>query len=279
MPEKLPIQQGAIAHCTLFDGGGCLPSNRRYNARVMFDWISSPEAWIALLTLTGLEIILGVDNIVVLTIIVEKLPEHLRSKARFIGLALAMILRVLLLLSITWIMGLTKDLFTVPHFDLGISGRDLILLGGGLFLLAKATKEIDQHIRHEEEKVGGKAAASFASALVQISLLDMVFSLDSVITAVGMADDLGVMILAVIIAVISMMIFAGKIGRFVSAHPTVQMLALSFLLLIGVTLIAEGLDLHIHKGYIYFAMGFSLFVQILNIKARKSATPQSRPEA
>lgn len=235
------------------------------------EWMNNPEAWVALLTLAGLEIILGIDNIVVITIIVEKLPEHQRAKARFIGLALAMILRIALLLSITWIMGLTYDLFQLPYFDIGFSGRDIILILGGLFLLAKATKEIDQHIRHEEEDIKGKIATSFGSALVQIALLDMVFSLDSVITAVGMAEDIEVMVIAIVIAVICMMLFAGKIGRFVSAHPTVQMLALSFLLLIGVTLIAEGLDLHIHKGYIYFAMGFSLFVQVLNLQARKSS--------
>ncbi|MDF1751857.1 MAG: TerC family protein [Verrucomicrobiales bacterium] len=242
----------------------------------MMEWISSPEAWIALATLASLEIILGVDNIVVLTIIVEKLPEHQRAKARFIGLALALILRVLLLLSITWVMGLTTDLFRVPYFDIGISGKDVILLLGGLFLLAKATKEIDQHIRHEEEEVPANVANSFLSAMVQIALLDVVFSLDSVITAVGMAEDLPVMIIAVLIAIICMMIFAGRIGRFVTEHPTVQMLALSFLLLIGITLIAEGLDLHFPKGYIYFAMGFSLFVQILNLKIRKPGAPQRK---
>ena len=251
----------------------------------MMDWITSPEAWIALLTLTSLEIILGVDNIVVLTIIVQKLPEHQRARARFIGLALAMILRVVLLLSITWIMGLTKDVFAVPHFSgapekaIGISWKDMILIGGGLFLLAKATREIDQHIRHEEEKVKGKVAASFGGALVQIALLDMVFSIDSVITAVGMAEDVPVMIIAVIIAVICMMIFAGRIGDWVESHPTIQMLALSFLLLIGVTLIAEGLELHISKGYIYFAMGFSLFVQILNMRSHKSADHEGREVA
>lgn len=242
----------------------------------MMEWISSPEAWIALATLASLEIILGVDNIVVLTIIVEKLPEHQRAKARFIGLALALILRVLLLLSITWVMGLTTDLFRVPYFDIGISGKDVILLLGGLFLLAKATKEIDQHIRHEEEEGPANVANSFLSAMVQIALLDVVFSLDSVITAVGMAEDLPVMIIAVLIAIICMMIFAGRIGRFVTEHPTVQMLALSFLLLIGITLIAEGLDLHFPKGYIYFAMGFSLFVQILNLKIRKPGAPQRK---
>ncbi|MDF1815486.1 MAG: TerC family protein [Verrucomicrobiales bacterium] len=244
----------------------------------MMDWITSPEAWIALATLTSLEIILGVDNIVVLTIIVEKLPEEQRAKARFIGLALALILRVILLLSITWVMGLTNDLFRIPHFDIGISGKDLILLLGGLFLLTKATKEIDQHIRHEEGHVHAKVANTFLSAMVQISLLDVVFSLDSVITAVGMAEDLPVMVLAVIIAIVCMMIFAGRIGRFVTEHPTVQMLALSFLLLIGVTLIAEGLDLHFPKGYIYFAMGFSLFVQILNLRARKPETAETGPD-
>ena len=234
------------------------------------DWIFLPEAWIALLTLTSLEIILGVDNIVVLTIIVEKLPEEQRERARVIGLALAMVTRILLLFSIAWVMRLEADLFTIPHFDVGISGRDLILILGGLFLLFKATKEIDHHIRPRPESAVAKAANSFASAMIQITLVDIVFSLDSVITAVGMAEHIGVMVTAIIIAVGCMMLFAGRIGRFVAAHPAVQMLALSFLLLIGVTLMAEGLDLHIPKGYIYFAMAFSLFVQMLNIRAHRN---------
>lgn len=234
-----------------------------------FNWIHNPEAWMALLTLAALEIVLGIDNIVVLTIIVEKLPEHQRAKARFIGLSLALILRVGLLFSLTWIMGLTAELFTIPYVDIGVSTRDLILLIGGLFLLAKATKEIDHTIRHEVDEGPGKIATSFGMAMVQIALLDMVFSLDSVITAIGMAEQIAVMVIAVMIAVFTMMFFAGKIGRFVTEHPTIQMLALSFLLLIGVTLIAEGLGLHFPKGYIYFAMGFSLLVQVLNIHARK----------
>ncbi len=237
----------------------------------MMEWMAYPEAWAALLTLVGLELILGVDNIVVLTIIVEKLPEHQRAKARFIGLALALLLRVGLLFSITWILKATFELFTVPYFDVSISVRDAIMLLGGLFLLGKATHEIDQLVHREEDPKPSKIASSFGLALVQIAMMDLVFSFDSIVTAIGITQYLEIMVIAVVIAVIGMMLFAGKIGRFVSRHPTVQMLALSFLLLIGVTLIAEGLDLHIPKGYIYFAMGFSLFVQILNIKARKPA--------
>ncbi len=235
------------------------------------EWLSSPEAWIALLTLTVLEIVLGIDNIVFISILSGKLPSEQQGRARTLGLALAMITRIALLFSIAWIVRLTAPLFEL--FGHPFSGRDLILLGGGLFLLAKATQEI--HGKLEGEHGGGDArtAASFGGVLVQIMLLDIVFSLDSVITAVGMADDLGVMVTAVVIAVGVMLIAAGPISRFVEQHPTVKMLALSFLVLIGVALIAEGIDLHIPKGYIYFAMGFSVFVEVLNLRLRRSSGP------
>jgi predicted tellurium resistance membrane protein TerC len=221
------------------------------------EWLSDPQIWIGLVTLTSLEIVLGVDNIVFISILSARLPAQLQRKARLWGLALAMIMRVLLLLSLSWIMGLTKPLFTLGRFD--ISGRALILVGGGLFLLAKSTREI--HLKLEEnETAAAKVAASFSGVLVQIVLLDMVFSLDSVITAVGMVDEIGVMIAAVVIAVAAMMIFAGTISTFIERYPTLKMLGLSFLLLIGVNLIGEGLGFHIPKGYTYFAMGCSVFV-------------------
>ena len=233
------------------------------------DWISDPQAWIALLTLTVLEIVLGVDNIVFISILSAKLPEVERARARMIGLALALIGRVALLLSLSWVMGLTAGLFTVVQ---EISGRDLILLGGGLFLLAKATHEI-----HNSMEGGGHErsarAASFASVLTQILLLDLVFSLDSVITAVGMADDVPVMITAVVIAVLFMMASAGAIATFIHKHPTVKMLALAFLLLVGVALVADGLEQHIPRGYIYFAMAFSVLVEMLNLRASRRAAP------
>lgn len=231
----------------------------------MFAWLSDPEAWIALLTLTSLEIVLGIDNIVFISILSGKLPESERAKARQIGLLLAMGMRILLLLALGWIMQLTAPIFTVLTHE--ISGRDLILLGGGLFLLAKSVHEIHHKIEGQTDAGAVKGAVTFRGVLFQIILLDMVFSLDSVITAVGMADDIGVMITAVVIAVGFMMIFAGPVGDFVERHPTVKMLALSFLLLIGVTLIADGLDRHIPKGYIYFSMGFALMVEVLNLKA------------
>ena len=236
------------------------------------DWITNPESWIALLTLTALEIVLGIDNIVFISILAGKLPEAQRNKARQVGLALAMITRVLLLLSLSWLIGLTAPLFTVLKQE--ISGRDLILLAGGLFLLAKSTHEMHDKLEGEESADGTrKAAASFASVIIQILLLDIVFSLDSVITAVGMADELGVMITAVIIAVGVMLIFAGRISDFVDKHPTVKILALSFLLLIGVSLLGEGLEFHIPKGYIYFAMAFSLGVELLNMRLRRVTAP------
>ena len=234
------------------------------------EWIFDPQAWIAFATLLALEIVLGIDNVVFISILAGKLPAFQQAKARYIGLGLAMVMRIILLFSISWVIGLTAPLFTV--FQQEISGRDIILLVGGLFLIAKSTHEIHQRLEGEEEHASATAAASFSSVIIQILLLDIVFSLDSVITAVGMVDDISIMISAVVIAVLFMMAFAGPIGRFVERHPTVKMLALSFLLLIGMTLIAEGFDQHISKGYIYSAMAFSVFVEILNLNAKKSKT-------
>jgi predicted tellurium resistance membrane protein TerC len=236
-----------------------------------FAWTSSPEGWIALGTLTVLEIVLGIDNIVFISILAGKLRVEDRERARRIGLALAMLMRIGLLLSITWVMGLTAPLFTVVGQE--ISGRDLILLLGGLFLIAKSTHEIHDKLEGSEGHASAKVAASFTGVIIQILLLDIVFSLDSVITAVGMADDVPVMILAVIIAVGVMLLSAGTIANFVERHPTVKMLALSFLLLIGMSLLGEGLDQHIPKGYIYFAMGFSVFVEMINLRVRAKSEP------
>jgi predicted tellurium resistance membrane protein TerC len=235
------------------------------------DWVTDPQAWIAFATLTALEIVLGIDNVVFISILAGKLPTEQQAKARRVGLSLAMIIRILLLLSISWIVRLTDPLFS--FFGQEISGRDLILLAGGLFLIGKSTHEMHDRLEGEEGHTSARVASSFASVIIQILLLDIVFSLDSVITAVGMADDLGVMISAVVIAVLFMLFFAGAISGFVDRHPTVKMLALSFLLLIGVSLIAEGWELHIPKGYIYFAMAFSLFVEILNLRLRAKAQP------
>ncbi len=237
------------------------------------EWLASPEAWIALLTLTVLEIVLGIDNIVFISILAGKLPHHQQARARTAGLSLAMFARIGLLLSLTWIMRLTAPLFTI--FGRGISGRDIILLAGGVFLLWKSTNEI-------HERLEGAPAAeqttrntvTMRSVLVQIALLDIVFSLDSVITAVGMANHVAVMIAAIVIAVGFMLFTAGPVSAFVERHPTVKMLALSFLLLIGVTLIAEGLGQHISKGYVYFAMAFSVLVEALNLRARKVRGPE-----
>ena len=236
------------------------------------DWITSGEIWVALLTLTALEIVLGIDNIIFISILADRLPKELRDKARLTGLSLAMGIRILLLLSINWIANLTDPWFTV--LDHGVSGRDLILLGGGLFLIGKSTTEIHAKLEgHEEGGAAGGKAASFASVLIQILLLDIVFSLDSVITAVGMADDVGVMIAAVVIAVGVMLFASGPLATFVSGHPTVKMLALSFLLLIGMSLVAEGWHQHIPKGYIYSAMAFSVIVEILNLRLRAKSEP------
>ena len=235
----------------------------------MMDWLFDPQAWIALGTLTALEIVLGIDNIIFISVLVGRLPEHKRPRARIAGLSMAMVMRILLLISITWIMRLSAPLFTV--LGRAISWRDLILIGGGLFLLVKSTFEIHGSLEGGEHSAAAASAASFAQVLIQITLLDIVFSLDSVITAVGLAQHLPVMILAIVIAVGIMMISAGPIGTFVDTHPTIKMLALSFLILVGVTLVAEGMAFHIPKGYIYFAMAFSCGVEMLNLKIRKRA--------
>ncbi len=234
------------------------------------DWIANPGIWIALLTLTALEIVLGIDNVIFISILAGKLPESQRVRARSLGLGLAMFTRIGLLFSLTWIARLTSPLFSVVGQE--ISGRDLILLGGGLFLLAKSTSEVHESLEGGKERDGtGRAAASFGSIIMQIVLLDIVFSLDSVITAVGLVDELPVMVAAVVIAVGIMLFASGPISRFVEAHPTVKMLALSFLLLIGISLIAEGLGQHVPKGYIYFAIAFSVFVEMLNLRVRGKA--------
>ena len=233
--------------------------------------LSDPQAWLAFATLTALEIVLGIDNIIFISILVGRLPKNVQQRARTIGLALAMITRILLLLSITWVMSLSADLFSVG--SLGISGRDVILIGGGLFLLAKSTLEIHSGLEGEEQQHESRVRATFTSVILQIAIIDIVFSLDSVITAVGMADHVEVMIAAVVVAVIVMMFLAGPIGDFVDRHPTIKMLALSFLILIGVALVGEGLDFHIPKGYIYFAMAFSVAVEMLNIRTRKKLEP------
>jgi predicted tellurium resistance membrane protein TerC len=234
------------------------------------DWLTSPEAWIALLTLTLLEIVLGIDNVVFISILAGKLPPEQQAKARRLGLGLAMLMRIALLFSITLIIKLTAPLFTVLGEE--ISGRDLVLIVGGLFLLTKSTREIHERLEGEEHETSVRVRPSLGNVLVQIMFLDIVFSLDSVITAVGMAEDLGVMIAAVVIAVGFMMVFASPVSEFVERHPTVKMLALSFLLLIGVALIADGLNQHIPKGYIYFAMAFSLGVEMLNLRMRRVQT-------
>ncbi|OGU33302.1 MAG: hypothetical protein A2057_10800 [Ignavibacteria bacterium GWA2_35_9] len=230
------------------------------------DWITDPQYLVAFLTLTVLEIVLGIDNIIFISIVSGKLPETVQPKARLVGLGLAMIIRILLLLSITWIMRLTSPLFEILTQQ--ISGRDLILIVGGLFLIGKSTFEIHDKLEGEEGGKSGRVKPSFSSVIIQILLLDIVFSLDSVITAVGMVDKVGVMIAAVIVAVVFMMIFSNPISNFVHKHPTIKILALSFLILIGLSLLAEGFDQHISKGYIYFAMAFSVFVEMLNIKVR-----------
>jgi predicted tellurium resistance membrane protein TerC len=234
------------------------------------DWLSNPQIWIGLFTLTALEIVLGIDNIVFISLLAGRLPAASQSRARQTGLSLAMGVRILLLLSISWIMGLTRPLLSVAGFD--VTGRAIILIAGGLFLLAKSTREIHHKLEEVDEHGAFRTPPSFAAVLVQILLLDIIFSLDSVITAVGMVDHVGVMIAAIVLAVGVMMVFAGAVSRFVDRHPTLKMLALSFLLLIGMNLIADGLGFHIPKGYTYFAMGFSVFVEMLNLKLRKKKT-------
>ncbi len=235
------------------------------------DWLTNPDIWVALLTLTALEIVLGIDNIVFISILAGKLPVEQQARARQVGLGLALVTRILLLLSLSWVIGLTEPLFTL--LGRGISGKDLILLLGGLFLIGKSTHEIHNKLEGEEGGHSAKAVTSFASVIIQIMILDVVFSLDSVITAVGLVDELPVMIAAVIIAVVIMLIAAGPVSAFVEEHPTVKMLALSFLLLIGTSLVAEGLHFHIPKGYIYFAMGFSVLVEVLNLRSRGKRKP------
>ena len=232
------------------------------------DWLLQPEAWFALITLTLMEIVLGIDNIIFISILSGKLPPHQQARGRTVGLAAAMITRILLLLSLSAIMRLTEPFFDVAGFD--VSGRDLILMCGGLFLIAKSTFEIHDKLEGAEERKAGGKARSFWGTIVQIMILDIVFSLDSVITAVGMANHVAIMIAAIVVAVMVMMVASGALSRFVHQHPTITMLALSFLLLIGVTLVAEGLHQHISKGYIYFAMAFSVFVEMMNIRVRKA---------
>jgi predicted tellurium resistance membrane protein TerC len=238
-----------------------------------FSWLADPQIWIAFATLTVLELVLGIDNIVFISILSGKLPPDRQPKARFIGLSMALVMRVLLLLSLSWVMGLTAPLFSLPIVDHPVSGRDLILIIGGLFLIAKSTHEIHGSLEGHEGHASEKVYASFTSVIIQITLLDIVFSLDSVITAIGMVEHVSIMVAAVVVSIIAMMLFAGTIGAFVQQHPTVKMLALAFLLLIGVTLLAEGFHQKIPKGYIYFAMAFSVLVEILNMRLRKKADP------
>lgn len=235
------------------------------------EWLTSPEIWVAFLTLTALEIVLGIDNIIFISILVGRLPKEQQPKARFFGLALAMGTRILLLLSIAWVMRLTNDLFTV--FEQGISGRDLILFFGGLFLLFKSTMEIWHSVEGEEETdstTGAAVKAGFVGIILQIAVIDIVFSLDSVITAVGLVDNVQVMVAAIIIAVVVMMLAAGTISDFIEKHPTLKILALSFLIVVGTLLVAEAFGAHVPKGYVYFAMAFSLGVEALNIRMRKA---------
>lgn len=243
-----------------------------------FSWLSNPESWVALLTLVALELVLGVDNVIFISILSGKLPPQDQQRARATGIALAVITRILLLLSLSWIISLTNPFFHLPWFggeQIGISGRDLILIVGGLFLLWKSTHEIHDKLEGKEGHASAQVAANFASVIIQIMLLDIVFSLDSVITAIGMVDHIMIMVIAVIVAAGVMIFTAKPIGDFVEHHPTIKILALSFLLLIGFTLIVEGLHQHISKGYVYFAMGFSVFVELINIRIRNKDRDQS----
>ena len=241
-------------------------------------WLSDPQVWVGLATLTALEIVLGIDNIIFIAILADKLPPHQQARARRTGLGLAMVSRIGLLFSLTWIMRLAEPLFTI--ITLEISGRDIVLIAGGLFLLGKSTLEIHDKLEGEEGPSARPIRTSFIAVIVQIAVLDIVFSLDSVITAIGLANQLFIMVAAVVAAVIFMMVFVGRLNEFVERHPTIKMLALSFLLLVGLTLISEGLDLHIPKGYVYFAMAFSVFVEMLNlrVRARPSAPVQLRKQ-
>jgi predicted tellurium resistance membrane protein TerC len=235
------------------------------------EWLSDPQAWAALATLTALEIVLGIDNIIFISILVGRLPARQREKARVLGLGLAMLTRLALLMSLVWVMGLNASLFTLLGNE--ISGRDLILLGGGLFLLIKSTSEIHESLEGATETRKHQAVASFGGVLVQIAIIDIVFSLDSVITAVGLAQQIAVMAIAIVLSVAVMMFAARAISDFVDTHPTIKMLALSFLILVGTALIAEGLDFHVPRGYIYFAMAFSVAVEMLNLRMRRRAAP------
>jgi predicted tellurium resistance membrane protein TerC len=235
------------------------------------EWITSPETWIALLTLTALEIVLGIDNIIFISILANKLPKKQQDKGRQIGLAMAMITRIALLFSLAWLTRLTAPLFSVFNYE--ISGRDIILISGGLFLLGKSTFEIHEKLEGEEGHVSKSVSANLASVVLQIMILDIVFSLDSVITAIGMVNEIAIMVTAVVISVVIMLFASSPISTFVNDRPTLKILALSFLLLIGFSLVADGLGLHIPKGYIYFAMGFSVFVEIINLQVRAKTEP------
>src|SRR3990170_2866297 len=235
----------------------------------MIELLSDPQVWIAFLTLTALELVLGIDNVIFISILVDKLPQERRDLARRVGLFLAMFMRIGLLLLLSWIVGMTEPLFSLLRQE--ISGRDLILIGGGLFLLWKSTKEIHQLLEGEKGEASAAVRATFSAVILQITIIDLILSLDSIITAVGMVDQVEVMIAAVIVSVLLMMAFAGGIGRIVSEHPTIKMLALAFLVVIGVVLIADGFDHHVPKGYVYFAMAFSVAVEMINIRLRKRA--------
>ena len=237
----------------------------------MLELLTDPQAWIALLTLTALELVLGIDNIVFISILVDKLPAEQQKKARQIGLFLAMFMRIALLMILSWIIGLVQPLFSLPFVKQEISGRDLILIGGGLFLIWKSTTEIHDSVEGAAEHAPPASKSTFGAVILQIIVIDLVFSLDSIITAIGMVDEIAVMVAAVIISVALMMAFAAAIGRFVNAHPTIKMLALSFLVVVGVVLIADGFEVHVPKGYIYFAMAFAIGVEMLNIRMRGRA--------
>jgi predicted tellurium resistance membrane protein TerC len=241
------------------------------------DWLTNPEIWAALITLTALEIVLGIDNIIFLSIIVSKLPKEQQESARILGLAGAMVTRILLLFSLSWLARLTAPLFSVLGME--ISGRDLVLLIGGLFLLWKATTEIGEQMEgpHDEDQLKIKVVTSYFAAIVQIMLIDIVFSLDSVITAVGMTDNLPIMVTAIVIAVFTMMVFSGPLARFVDRHPTIKVLALAFLILVGMALVGEGLDFHIPKAYLYFAMAFSVGVEMVNLRVRAKSSRKVPP--